>query len=50
MRHLVMYENSIGAGEEKPKHPVEISGYWLGETPVTNWQFLERIRPTNPGW
>ncbi|MCA8997632.1 MAG: formylglycine-generating enzyme family protein [Planctomycetaceae bacterium] len=32
--------------DESPAHPVELDGYWMDETPVTNRQFAEFVEMT----
>lgn len=32
--------------EEAPAHPVEVDGFWIDETPVTNRQFIEFVKAT----
>lgn len=39
-------DNEQAAADEYPKHFVEIDGFWMDETEVTNRQFLEFVRAT----
>jgi formylglycine-generating enzyme required for sulfatase activity len=33
--------------EEAPVHPVEVEGFWIDETPVTNRKFMEFVKATH---
>lgn len=41
-------DDELAQGDEKPRHPVELSAFWIGRTEVTNAQY-RRYRPDHEG-
>jgi len=39
--------DSMARNDEKPMHEVELDGFWISETPVTNSQFAAFVKETN---